>query len=236
MKRLLYFFLLSIYFAAVATIISKKVYFGLVVFGVFFLISFLFICPLAKEAEKANRKKHEAFHFTNRFIISLTITSSFDQAYEDASLEAKSELKDVLKSVSHLSVIEKVEYLALYFDDDLYGVFVSVVKVFQEQGGNLLDIASPLLDEAAKNEEKRNSIETHKKQSIIQFSSMWFLSSLILCFLRYGLSSFYEILSDSVPFLMTSAAYFAIAIISFCIYAKTYCHEAKPKKKEAKPQ
>jgi len=234
MNRTIAFSLLSIYFGTIGTIITKNIYYGFAVFAVFIAVSLLFICPTIKKSETTRRKKHEVFHFINNFIVSLTITSSLDQAFEDATLEIKGEEKEVVKGIAHLSTNEKLDYLALYYDEDIYRVFLSVVKLYQEQGGNLLDIASPLLDEAALNEEKQNSMETQKKKSIIQFSSMWFLSSLILCFLRYGLSSFYDILVESLPYLLTSVAYFLIAIFSFCMYAKSSSQKENPSKKEAK--
>lgn len=234
MKRIMSFALLSIYFGAIGTIVTNNVMFGIVIFAVFFLTSLLIIGPLTKRSEAKGRKRHEVFHFINDFIISLTITSSIEQAFEDATLEVKGEEKEVLESVSHLTIPERLEYLALYFDEDIYRVFLSIVKVYQEEGGNLLDIASPLLDEAALNEEKHNAIDTHKKKSIIQYISMWFLSSLILCFLRYGLSSFYDMVAKSLPYLLTASAYFLIAIISFCVYARTYCDAKLVLKKETK--
>ena len=159
-------------------------------------------------------------YFINRFIISLATTFSLEQAFEDASIEVKGEEKEVLDGVAHLSIQDRIQYMSLYFESDIYQMFLYVIKLYQEEGGNLLDISSPLLNEAASNEEKTNALETQEKKSIIQFASLWFLSTLILCFLRFGLSGFYDSLSKNTAYVLTSGAYFLIAIFSFCLYAR----------------
>ena len=121
--------------------------------------------------------------------------------------------------------MEKLEYLPRYFEEDIYNVFLSIVKAFIEQGGDLIEIASPLLNEVTFNEEKNNSLETIRKKSLVQYGSLWFLSTIVLAFLRFGLSNFYDTLTKNLPYLLTASAYFAIATVSFYIYVRSYTGE-----------
>ncbi|MCR5692897.1 MAG: hypothetical protein K6G74_02880 [Bacilli bacterium] len=225
MKGFLFLFVPSLYFAIVAYVTTSNLLIGGSVFLIYFAISILFIKPLVKRYLDKRRKRHEVFNFINHFIISLSITSSIDQAFEDATIDAKGEEKEVLDSISALTSMEKIEYLLRYFEDDIYPVFLSIVKAYLEEGGDLLEMSSQLLNEVTSNEEKHNSLETIRKKSLVQYGSLWFLSTIVLVFLRFGLSNFYDSLTKNIPYLLTSIAYFLIAIVSFYVYARAYTGE-----------
>lgn len=225
MKGFLFLFVPSLYFAIVAYVTTSNLLIGGSVFLIYFAISILFIKPLVKRYLDKRRKRHEVFNFINHFIISLSITSSIDQAFEDATIDAKGEEKEVLDSISTLTSMDKIEYLLRYFEDDIYPVFLSIVKAYLEEGGDLLEMSSQLLNEVTSNEEKHNSLETIRKKSLVQYGSLWFLSTIVLVFLRFGLSNFYDSLTKNIPYLITSIAYFLIAIVSFCVYARAYTGE-----------
>lgn len=221
MNLLLVYFVLSLYFAAIAFVTTNTIYIAAIIFAIFFVVFGIFINPIIKKSSERTRKKHELFHFINHFIISLAVTQSVDQAFQDSTIDIKGEQKEVVESIESLVTMDKLKYLKQYFEDDLYFVFLSIVTLFQEQGGDLLEMSSQLFVEATKNEEKQNAMEGLQKKSLIQFGSMWFLSTLILAFLRFGLANFYDILSTSIPYLLTATTYFLVAIVSFYIYTRT---------------
>lgn len=225
MNLILIYLILSLYFAAIAFVVTSNIYLALIVLVLFFAVSVTLINPILKKFIDKTRKNHELFHFINHFIISLAVTLSIDQAFQDATIDIKGEQKEIVESIDMMTTMEKLTYLKQYFETDLYQVFLSIVTLFQEEGGDLLEIASPLLIEATKNEEKQNAMEGLQKKSLIQFGSMWFLSTLILAFLRFGLANFYDILATSVPYLLTAMAYFLVAIVSFYVYATSVTGE-----------
>ena len=225
MKGLLLSLFLALYFAVIAYVTTSSLPIGGAVFLIYFAITLLFIKPLVKRYIDKRRKRHEAFNFINHFIISLSVTSSLDQAFEDATIDIKGEEKELIESIKALTTMEKLEYLLRYFEEDIYPVFLSIIKAYLEEGGDLLEIASPLLNEATSNEEKQNSLETIRKKSLVQYCSLWFLSTIVLAFLRFGLSNFYDSLTKNLPYLLTAGAYFLIAITSFYIYARSYTGE-----------
>ena len=221
MNLLLVYFVISLYFAAIAFITTNTIYIAGIIFVLFFATFAILINPIIKKSMEKTRKKHELFHFINHFIISLAVTQSVDQAFQDSTIDIKGEQKEVVESIESLTVPDKLTYLKQYFEEDLYRVFLSIVNLYQEQGGDLLEMSSTLFVEATKNEEKQNMMEGLQKKSLIQFGSMWFLSTLILAFLRFGLANFYDILATSVPYLLTAVAYFLVAIASFYVYTRT---------------
>jgi len=225
MKGIVLCLILSLYFGVIAYITTNNLLLGGIVFLSYFAALIIFIRPIVKRYLDKRRKRHEVFNFINHFIISLSVTSSLDQAFEDATIDAKGEEKRVLESITPLSSMEKLEYLLRYFEEDIYPVFLSIVKAYMEEGGDLLEMSSSLLNEAVFNEEKHNSLETIRRKSLVQYGSLWFLSTLVLVFLRFGLSNFYDSLTKNLPYLLTAIAYFLIAIASFFIYARSYTGE-----------
>ena len=212
MKGILLCMFLSLYFGIVAYVTTNNLLLGVIVFLSYFGVFLIFIKPLVRRYIDKRRKHHEVFNFINHFIISLSVTSSLDQAFEDATIDAKGEEKRVLESIAPLSSMEKLEYLLRYFEEDIYSVFLSIVKAYMEEGGDLLNMSSSLLDEAVFNEEKHNSLETIRKKSLVQYGSLWFLSTIVLVFLRFGLSNFYDSLTKNLPYLLTAIAYFLILL------------------------
>lgn len=220
MNILITFFAISLYFGAICYVITDSFYIAIMIFAMTFLVFGVLINPLVKRGSEKKKKGHELFHFINHFIVSLAVTLSIDQAFNDSIIDIKGDFKEVVESIDVMTTNDKLTYLSQYFESDLYHVFLSIVTLFQEEGGDLLEMASPLLIEATKNEEKRNAMEGLEKKSFIQFGSMWFLSTLILAFLRFGLSNFYDTLTTSLPYLLTAIAYFFVAIGSFYVYAR----------------
>ena len=225
MNTLLLFLVLSLYFGAISFVTTDNIFIALAIFIIFFLVLAFMVNPLTKRFSTKKRKGHELFHFINHFIISLAVTLSIDQAFNDSVIDIKGEFKEVVDSIDMMTTSDKLTYLKQYFESDLYQVFLSIVTLFQEEGGDLLEMSSTLLTEATKNEEKQNAMEGLEKKSIIQFSSMWFLSTLILAFLRFGLANFYDTLTTNIPYLLTASAYFLIAIASFYVYARVFTRE-----------
>lgn len=225
MNTLLAFLAVSLYFGAICFVTTGNIYIALATLIIFFMVFAFLVNPLVKRSLTKKRKGHELFHFINHFIISLAVTLSIDQAFNDSVIDIKGEFKEVVDSIDMMTTSDKLTYLRQYFESDLYQVFLSIVMLFQEEGGDLLEMSSTLLTEATKNEEKQNATEGLEKKSIVQFSSMWFLSTLILAFLRFGLANFYDTLTTNVPYLLTATAYFAIAIASFYVYARVFTRE-----------
>jgi len=216
---------ISLYFGFIAGIITNSIMLGSLV-GIIFLIVFLtVILRMVQSFQKRARKHHETYRFINSFIVSLSVTESLDQAFEDASLETSGEERTLLENLVNLTCDERLEYLKSYFKSDLYNVFVSIVSLYVEQGGDILSLASNLLNEAALEENKQLQKESIARKALVQHSTLWLLSTAILGFLRYGLASFYRELSGSLPFIFLALIYFLIALAGIYFFTRVYTEE-----------
>ncbi|MCH3909923.1 MAG: hypothetical protein LKF75_03000 [Bacilli bacterium] len=217
--------IISLLFGGLAYAISSHLYIGI---GIFLLYSIVFIvvfAPMLKKFQAKERKRHECYRFVNGFIVSLSVSGSLDDAYQSATLGAVDEEESLLKAISNLSVNERIDYLASYFVEPYYRMFLSIISLYLDQGGDLLDLAEPLIKEVGHNEIFKDEIHDVKIRYLGQFISLWFMSALVLLFVRIGLNGFYDSLSKSLPYLLTSVAYFLIAIASFAYFIFLFSEE-----------
>lgn len=218
-NRIPFYIVISGLFAGVCYLLTSQILYTLLVLGIGMLLFFLFIDSLISRYQTKMRKGQEAYRFIHSFIISLSASKSMDLAFQNATLGLSGEEKQVLDSVSDKSFDERLEYLSKYFQTDIYRVFLSTVRLYQEEGGEILDIATPLLKESTAIEEDRISHSKNVTTSLVQFASLWLMSLLVMGILRFGLSSFYQILINHIGFILLVLAYFLIAYISFFLFA-----------------
>lgn len=225
MKYYLLAIVLSFVYGVLAYFVSTYLAIGLGVGILFALLLLFLVVPLVQRYNEKERKRHECYHFINTFIISLSVSQSGESALEAAALDMNGEEKNIYEALGNLSVEEKIGYFANYFTGTSYAMFLSIFRLYESQGGEVLELAEPLLKETTLEEEKGDALAKIRRKNLLQFVSLWGMSGLVLAFTRYGLSSFYGLLAKSVPYLATQLAYFVLALISFVLFARSYTGE-----------
>lgn len=238
MKRFKYefvFFLISAISSLVSYFIvgNKLIALGV---GLIYLLSLVFfIAPMYRKAEIKRRKQEEAYQFINRFSITLSSSSSVTDAYTRASEDiADEEFQSINGRIGYLSTLQKVVYLSDFFLVSFYSVFVSVFKIYEEEGGDFLKTADPLIKEM--NIEMENASATYKEslKKLGEFITLWTLSLSILLFMRIALKSLYPYMVSSLSFLAVALVYFFALLASLIVFSFIYTGE-KPfeKRKES---
>lgn len=191
---------------------------------VFMIALFSLVIPSCIKKEEQEVKRHECYRFTTAFLVSLSVTKSPDKAYESASadLGASPGLAKAMTGITELTVDQKLDYLNSYFEVKYYPMFISIFQCYQEQGGDVLKIAEPLMKEISRFEEFQNSVSSESRLRLFQFMSLWLLSGGIVVIIRYSLRDYYRYFLSSPAYLAVVALYFAVALASFIIYAAAY--------------
>ena len=225
MKYYLAALILALLFGFLAYAVSTYLAIGLAIGSLFGLILILLVVPMVLRYAEKERKRHENYRFINTFVISLSVSQSGEAALEAASLDMEGEEKRIYEAIDRLSIEEKIGYFANYFTSTSYVMFLSIFRLFESQGGDVLQLAEPLLKEITLEEEKGDALAKIRHKNLVQFASLWGMSCLVLAFTRFGLANFYGLLAKSIPFLVTQLAYFAFALLSFVLFARTYTNE-----------
>lgn len=218
-NRIPFYLVISSLFAVVCYLLTSQILYAIVILALGLALFLLLIEPLISQYQTKMRKGQETYRFIHSFVISLSASKSMDLAFQNAAIGLSGEEKEVLDSISDKSFDERLEYLSKYFQTDIYRVFVSTIRLYEEEGGEILDIASPLLRESTAIEEDRIAHSKNVMTSLVQFSSLWLMSLLVMGILRFGLSSFYEMLVHHIGFILLVLAYFLIAYVSFFLFA-----------------
>lgn len=233
-NRLIIYVSAAILLTAICFLITSSFIISGIVLLLAITSSLFLIEPLISTQITKNRKGNEAYHFINSFIISLSASKSLELSYENAVMSLNEDEKKTLKSIEDHPIDEKLNYLGKYFETDIYKVFLSTMKLYEEEGGDILDVAAPLLRESAAIEEERISHQKNITKAVFQFSSLWAMSLLVMGILRFSLSTFYNILKGNTAFLALVTFYFLLAIVSFTIFASIVTDEKISIKRRAK--
>ena len=187
-----------------------------------FACFFLLVGPLLSGYVRSKRRREEAGAFISSYLLSLSATSSHEKAFNAACVGRKGDLKGIVDSISALSAMEKVEYLLSYFDESVYPMFVSVLKLHQEQGGDVLRLSGELLSESSRVLEEGIAFHGAGIRIFVQFCLMWGLSLLVLIFMKLGLSQFGDYLDGSLATFGSTIAYFAVLLLSIAAFAARF--------------
>lgn len=189
-------------------------------------VSLFFIVPMILRAKERIRKRHECYRFINSFIISLSVVYSGEAAYETAILGARGEERKIFEGISEYGIKEKLDYLKTYFLEKYYGMFISIYELYIEQGGDILKMATPLLETATQVEEAENAKDKLTMANLLQTVLMWGLGDIILLLIRNSLANFYASIVTHPEFYLITLAYFFFQTIAFLLYAKAATEES----------
>jgi hypothetical protein len=199
--------------------IAANLYFGIGVGVVFALVLIFGVLPLFSAFQSRQRKRHECYRFVHSFLISLSVSSSPEEAYDSAVLGAGGEEASFLASLEGIGIEEKLENLKSYFTEPYYPMFVSLFRLYEEVGGDVISLSEPLLAEATRKEGEGDALDQIRLRYVTQFVSLWLLSGAVLVSVRVGLTGFYAELASSTAYLLTAGLYFAIAAFSLVYFA-----------------
>lgn len=206
------FISLSILISGVTFISTNNIISTLIVLLISILYFFLIAYKHVKKYIISSHRFHSCYTFINSFLVSLSIKGSLVAAFEYVKLNMDKEYNTIVDGISHLKEDEKLDYLKDYFDFDIYQLFLSVISIYIEQGGDILTLSNYLINEARRSEDYLIKSEGSGKRKIIDFGVLWLFTLVILIILRFALSQFYGLIS-SLLFYQISIVVLALIIL-----------------------
>ena len=186
-----------------------------------FLITNAFFVLIVKRQMHKNQLKthryHQCFQFINTFIISLNVKGSMNAAMQSSYETTDEDTKEIIDSIKELNEEEKLSYLIKYFKFDIYRLFVDTIKLWNEEGGDILKMSEYLINQARLKEQYLLNCETIHKQKTIEFVVLWSISLAILGILRFALSQFFSKISASLFYQISVAAIILFALFSIYV-------------------
>ena len=219
---MIFFFLLSAGLGALGYFITESLYLSIGVALVTLLTLFFLVLPSIKKYSSLKTKQHESYLFINSFLITLSVSQSVEKSYELATENVEKDFKDTVQAIEHLTPMQRVEYLSNFFEMPIYDMFLSVLTIYLEQGGDVLKLSQSLMEELTRIEETAMSLSKHAINVLIQWIVLWAMSFAIMGFARFGLNSFYSYIKSSPTFLIMTCSYFLLLNVSIVIFTIKY--------------
>lgn len=222
---LIYALLFGAFLGFLAYLAANKWYVGAGVGAVSIMAAIFLYRPMLLGMKKRSRLRHECYLFLHRYLITLSVTTSLEKAYESGSEGFGVEFVTLNGSMDKMSAKEKTEYLAGYFQSDTYKMFLSLLQLYLDRGGEVLKISGELMAEASHEEEIAQSYEKEARRKLLSYGFLWLVSLSILVFLRFGLSTFFGSLSESMIYQGSILGFFAFLLFSIYLFLCHYTGE-----------
>lgn len=165
---------------------------------------------------------HCCYHFINSFLVTLSTKESLEDAYQSGLRIDNKKLNEISKSIENLSIYDRVIYLRTFFNLSIYKMFINILDLYQDQGGNILSMSGNLLRECTRVEKTLNESLSIGQKHIVEFLLLWVMSFGVVLFMRFGISEFYSMMVAKPVFLMLLFCYFMICLVSVHLFLVKY--------------
>ena len=165
---------------------------------------------------------HTSYHFINSFVISLSVKDSLEEAYQSGIRINNSRLNDETNALTEMPVIDRVKYLKDYFNLSIYKMFLNVLDLYQDQGGNILNMADNLLRECTRTEKTLSDTRSIGYKHLTEFLILWLMSFAILLFMRFSIQDFYLMMLKNQIIRPMIFIFFVICVASINLFVNAF--------------
>lgn len=215
-KKLVLFIIIALVVGATTYIALDNYIYAIGVFVIYLVASIFLFTPLLTKYDKTVRKYHECYHFINNFIISLSIKKSIKGALESTVASMPQPFIDIYEGLENMSDREKLNYLSSYFTFHVYHLFIHLLNLWEEEGGDILRSSKYLVSELRNNEDYLSKTEALAKKKYVEVGVLWLFTIVIVIILRFALKDFYGYIVKQ--YIHIGGVLILMVIILFSIY------------------
>lgn len=195
--------------------ISTENFISTIVIGVISMLYFsIYVNKKMKNKDEKIARFQECYHFVNNFLISLSIKGHVSGALASALETQNEETKSLVNSLDSNDPMGKITYLKNYFKFDCYFLFIDLLILFNEEGGDIIKMSSNLLNQIRESEEYIINAERMNKSVLIEFTLLWTLSLAILAILKFTLDDFFTYIVNTSFYQIGVVCILSFALIS----------------------
>ena len=193
--------------------ISTLNFISSIAIGVISMLYFsLYVSKKMKNKTEKIVRFQDCYHFINNFLISLSIKGHVSGALASALETQNEDTKELVDSLDSDDPMSKVTYLKNYFKFDSYSLFIDLLILYNEEGGDIIKMSANLLNQIRESEEFIINAERVNKTTIVEFSILWSFTLAILAILKFALNDFFHYIVDT-PFYQVGV----VCILSFAL-------------------
>ena len=219
MKKIdLIFIISSLLISFSAYLATMQIFIPLGIFTIYILYYFLLIRKKIAQYLHKSEVVHSCYHFINSFLITISVKESLEEAYQNGLRVAPKSLLEETEEIENMTIMERINFLRSYFNLAIYKMFLNVINLHQEQGGNILTISDSLIRECTRVEKTLNESTAIGNRHLVEFAVLWLLSFFILIFLRFAISQFYSQMISSFIMIAFISGFYLIFLVSVHLF------------------
>ena len=213
MNYLIYVFI-SALLAGSAYLVTQNYWIFAAVLIIFIFYFILYFEDYRKKNLFIGTRYQECYQFINTFIIALSIKGSLIGSLEACQTNQSASLESELKGIEHIEIEERICYLTNYFPFYIYDMFLNIVSLHMEQGGDILSASKHLLRESRLIEEEHDKIYKMSIRKLGEIIVLWLLAIIILVVVRFALTQFYELIVSKLFFQISIGIFYLFILLS----------------------
>lgn len=215
-NRYLLFIVIGLLAGTVTYIALDNYFYAIGVLLVYALVGVFVLNPILKKHSTKVKKYHECYHFINNFVIALSIKKSIAGSLESTVNSMPNDFIDIYNGLESMNDKEKLDYLSTYFPFYVYHLFLQIVNLWEENGGDIIRMSKYLIAETRYNEEYISKCESMSSHKYVEIGVLWGFCALIVVVLRFSLKEFYDKIKTQILYIVAILILFAF--ILFTIY------------------
>lgn len=203
---------------------TSNIFVGIGVLVTSVVFYFLLVYKRILNHKLATTKIHECYLFINNYLISLSIKGSLNAAFEATRTSISDEFTEFISGIEEMNPQEKLVYLNKYFPFHVYQIFIDIIALWQEEGGDILEMSSHITNEMREIKEYVTFCQSVARRKAVEIGTLWLFSLAIVIVLRLSLSDFYGDLLKQPLFIgaIASLALLVLLSIYILIHRVTY--------------
>ena len=223
MKKIdIIFVILGLFLGVLIYISTLNYIFSIVIFVLFVVDYFILMRKKFIHYFSLIERVHTSYHFINSFVISLSVKDSLEDAYQNGIRINNARLNAETKELNEMVVLDRIKYLDSYFNLSIYKVFLNVLDLYQDQGGNILNMSDNLLRECTRTEKTLSETLSIGYKHLTEFIILWLLSFGILLFMRFSIEEFYLMMLKNALIVQLIFVFFLTCLVSINLFVNAF--------------
>lgn len=215
-RRLVIFLIISFLAGAITYLSLDNLYLALGVMVVYIIAGITLFAPSLDKYDIKVRKFHECYHFINNFVIALSIKKSIKGAIESAANSMPPDFIELFEGLENMNDDDKLQYFSSYFPFYVYRLFLQIIFLWEEDGGDILQMSKYLISEVRSIEEYITKADNLSRHKYVEIAILWGFCAVIVIVLRFALKDFYSLIKEQILFNV------AIVLLMLFILASIY--------------
>ena len=209
--------IISLILTFVCYFATSNIFVGIGVFVSSIVFYFLLLYKKLVSYRSNTQKLHECYLFINNFLITLSIKGSLPAAFDATRTSISDDYGEYLASIDEMNPQEKLLYLNKYFPFHIFQIFIDIVFLWQEEGGDILDMSSHITNEIREIKEYVTYCQSVSKRKALEIGTLWLFSLATVIALRLSLNDFYADLLKQPLFICAVVGLAMLVLVSIFI-------------------